>query len=332
MSSAPVAALVIVLTLTAVLVISGVAKLRDPRATRDAFDALRVPHVVAPDVSAKALPWVEIVLAVLLVAAPGGWLAPVAAVLLVLMLTYTWLVARALGFDEPVSCSCFGSLGRHEIDRTTLGRNVLLTALAAVVTWWALDGGSTPCGGDGARRRWLVGAGRRGSSGRGRSAGGGRRVGPSVDAGGRCRAPRLRAPAHPLRRPDPAGRPHGDACRAGDQSGPSARGAQPRAAGPASGPRRSSTAGRRGWRRRSASWRSTRTPRRPGKGSGTRASSRPPSRSSTCDVSFPWGRLRPSCSELTASSPAGRWPGRTTSSQFVEDVLLALHDEPSAAL
>ena len=144
MSSAPVAALVVVLTLTAVLLTSGVAKLRDPRATRDAFDALRVPKVVAPDVSAQALPWVEIVLAVLLVAAPAGWLVPVSIALVLLMLTYTWLVARALGFDEPVSCSCFGSLGRHEIDRTTLGRNVLLTVLAVVVAWFALDGGSTP--------------------------------------------------------------------------------------------------------------------------------------------------------------------------------------------
>jgi hypothetical protein len=39
MTSAPVAALVVLLTLSAVLATSGVAKLRDPRATRDAFDA-----------------------------------------------------------------------------------------------------------------------------------------------------------------------------------------------------------------------------------------------------------------------------------------------------
>ncbi|PKH37650.1 Methylamine utilisation protein MauE [Nocardioides alpinus] len=144
MSSAPVAALIVVLTLAAVLLTSGVAKLRDPRATRDAFDALKVPTVVAPDVSARALPWVEIALAILLLVTPAGWLFPVSAVLVLLMLAYTGIVARALGFDEPVACSCFGSLGRHEIDRTTLARNVLLTALAAAVVWFALDGGSTP--------------------------------------------------------------------------------------------------------------------------------------------------------------------------------------------
>lgn len=144
MSSAPVAALIVVATLAAVLLTSGVAKLRDTRATRDAFDALRVPTVVPPDVSAKALPWVEIVLAVLVLIAPAGLLVPVTAALVLLMLAYTWIVARALGFDEPVSCSCFGKLGRHTIDRTILARNVLLTALAAVLAWFAVDGGSTP--------------------------------------------------------------------------------------------------------------------------------------------------------------------------------------------
>ncbi|GAA1916985.1 MauE/DoxX family redox-associated membrane protein [Nocardioides hwasunensis] len=142
MSSAPVAALVVVLTLVAVLATSGVAKLRDRQATRDAFDALRVPGVVPADTAAAALPWVELVLAVLLLAAPSRWLVPVAVVALALMLAYTALIARALGFDEPVTCSCFGSIGRHDVDRTTLGRNALLTLLAAVVVWFALDGGS----------------------------------------------------------------------------------------------------------------------------------------------------------------------------------------------
>lgn len=88
------------------------------------------------------MPWVEIVLAVLLLAAPSEWLTPVAAVVLLLMLSYTWIVAHALGFDDPVSCSCFGNLGRYEIDRTTVGRSVLLSGLAAAATWWAVDGGS----------------------------------------------------------------------------------------------------------------------------------------------------------------------------------------------
>jgi uncharacterized membrane protein YphA (DoxX/SURF4 family) len=144
MSQAPVAALVVALTLAAVLLVSGVAKLRDPRATRDAFAALRVPAVVPADVAAPALPWLETVLAVLLLVAPATGLVLVAALVLLLMLAYTALIGRALGFDEPVTCSCFGSLGRHDVDRTTLARNVLLTALSAVVLWFAVDGGSVP--------------------------------------------------------------------------------------------------------------------------------------------------------------------------------------------
>ena len=144
MSSAPVAALVVVLTLAAVLVTSGIAKLRDRRATRDAFDALRVPAVVPAELAAPALPWIEIALAVLLLVAPATGLVPVAALVLLLMLAYTALIGRALGFEEPVTCSCFGSIGRHDVDRTTLARNVLLMALAAVVLWFAADGGSIP--------------------------------------------------------------------------------------------------------------------------------------------------------------------------------------------
>lgn len=144
MTQAPVAALVVVLTLVAVLLTSGVAKLRDGRATRDAFTALRVPGLVRPDVAAPAVPWMEIAAAALLVAAPAGWLVPVAVVVLLLMLAYTALVARALTFDDAVTCSCFGSLGRDEVDATTLARNVLLTALAAGTVWFALDGGSVP--------------------------------------------------------------------------------------------------------------------------------------------------------------------------------------------
>lgn len=138
------AALIVVLTLVAVLATSGAAKLRDRRATRDAFDALRVPGLVPADAAAAALPWAELALAALLLVAPDGWLVPAAVALVLLMLAYTWIIARALGFDETVACSCFGSLGRHDVDRTTLLRNVLLTGLACAVLWFAIAGGSAP--------------------------------------------------------------------------------------------------------------------------------------------------------------------------------------------
>ncbi|SEB67255.1 Methylamine utilisation protein MauE [Nocardioides exalbidus] len=142
MSSAPVAALVAVLTLAAVLATSGVAKLRDRVATRDAFAALRVPDVVPAGPASAALPWAELALAALLLVAPSRALVAVTALVLVLMLAYTALIGRALTFDEPVTCSCFGSLSRHDVDRTTLLRNVLLSLLAGAALWFAVDGGS----------------------------------------------------------------------------------------------------------------------------------------------------------------------------------------------
>ena len=141
MSSTSAAGLVVLATLAGLLALSGVAKLRDPRATRDALDALRVPAVLPRDLTARVLPWLEIVLALLLLA-PSPVLVWAAAVVVVLMLVYTGLVARALGFDEPVTCACFGALGRHHVDRLTLVRNVLLSALGGVTVWFALAGGS----------------------------------------------------------------------------------------------------------------------------------------------------------------------------------------------
>ena len=140
----PTAALIVLLTLAAVLLVSGLAKLRDARATRDAFDALRVPAFVPADTAARALPWTEIVLAVALVALPSPWSAVAAVGVLLLMLSYTAVIGRALRFGEPVTCSCFGSIGRHEVDRVTLARNILLTLLAGAATWFALAGGSGP--------------------------------------------------------------------------------------------------------------------------------------------------------------------------------------------
>jgi uncharacterized membrane protein YphA (DoxX/SURF4 family) len=143
-TTGPAAALIVLLTLAAVLLVSGVAKLHDQRATRDAFDALRVPAWVPADTTARALPWAEIVLAVALLALPSPWSPVAAAGVLLLMLSYTAVIGRALTFDEPVTCSCFGSIGRHDVDRLTLARNVLLTMLAGTATWFALDGGSAP--------------------------------------------------------------------------------------------------------------------------------------------------------------------------------------------
>lgn len=128
------------LTLAVLLAISGIAKLRAPAATRDAFTALRLPAALRRSPAPTALPWAELALAVVLVFG-AGWLLVLGTVgALLLFLAYTAIIARALGFDEPVSCACFGTLGAHDVSKRTLARNLLLVALAALGVWSALAG------------------------------------------------------------------------------------------------------------------------------------------------------------------------------------------------
>ena len=119
------------LVLALVLILSGGAKLRSPRAAADSFISLRLPARLANSVAPRLLPHAELLLAVALLVLPGvaGILA--AAVTAVLMLVYLVVIIRALGFDEPVECHCFGELGLGDVDRRTAVRNGLLVAFAA---------------------------------------------------------------------------------------------------------------------------------------------------------------------------------------------------------
>lgn len=144
MSSAPVASLLVLLTLSVVLAVSAVAKLRDPLAVEDALVSLRVPSFVPRRAAGRTVPWVEGALAVLLLVSPDRLLVVVAALVVVTMAVYTGLIARALGFETPVDCACFGSLGSHTVDRVTLARNLLLLVLSGAALGIALDGGSAP--------------------------------------------------------------------------------------------------------------------------------------------------------------------------------------------
>jgi hypothetical protein len=144
MSSAPTASLLVLLVLASVLAVSAVAKLRDPDAFEDAFVSLRVPAFVPRRAASRLVPWAEATLAVLLLVSPSGPLVVVAALVAATMATYSWLIARALTFDTPVDCACFGSLGSHTVGRATLARNVLLLVLSGIAVWIATAGGSAP--------------------------------------------------------------------------------------------------------------------------------------------------------------------------------------------
>ena len=128
--------------LAVVLVVSAVGKLRSPSASAEAFRDLRVPAPLSGRFVVEALPWGELLLAVvlLLVGGPVGMVAGVAAVLL--FTAYLVLVVRALAFDEDVECACFGEFAPGRITRRTVVRNAWLVALAAVTLGVATQGSS----------------------------------------------------------------------------------------------------------------------------------------------------------------------------------------------
>ncbi|MGP5641276.1 TlpA family protein disulfide reductase [Brachybacterium tyrofermentans] len=120
----------ILLSLT--LLVSGLAKLGARQGTEDAMTSLRIPLRPFHASVASVLPVAEIVLA-LMVWVPFVPLQVMVSVLIaLLMASYLVIIARALTFEEPVECSCFGTLASPTVSRVTLARNVLLTLLSVL--------------------------------------------------------------------------------------------------------------------------------------------------------------------------------------------------------
>jgi thiol-disulfide isomerase/thioredoxin len=128
----PSALLLPVLTCAAVLLLSGVAKLRAPESVDDAFTSLQVPTAVDTAFVRRLVPWVEVALGAWLLLATGTALVVVAVLTLLLFLAYLVLVSRAVRRDEPVDCGCFGALGDSRVTRVTVWRNAALVLSAAL--------------------------------------------------------------------------------------------------------------------------------------------------------------------------------------------------------
>lgn len=131
----PSALLLPVLTCAVVLIVSGVAKLRDPASVDRAFTSLGVPSALGAPAVRRVLPWVEVALGTWLLLATGPALVAVALLTLGLFVAYLVLVSAAVGRPEPVDCGCFGALGDDTVTRVTVWRNALLVlaALLAVL-------------------------------------------------------------------------------------------------------------------------------------------------------------------------------------------------------
>ncbi len=128
------------LTCAAVLVASGVAKLRDPHSLDHAVGSLRVPAPFDAVAVRRALPWLEIALGLWLLVATGVAHLVVASAVLLLFATYLGLVVRAERGPAPAECGCFGRVGDARVTRVTVARNALLVLAAALTVVGAFRG------------------------------------------------------------------------------------------------------------------------------------------------------------------------------------------------
>lgn len=128
------------LLLVLVLVWSGTAKAGKGTSLQSIIRNLRLPAWLLPTPLARAVPWIEIALAVALL---SPWLplyAVAAAVTLGLMVTYWLLIARGLTLRPRPTCGCFGQAGDHQISGRTLARNTLLVAAGVAALALAVSG------------------------------------------------------------------------------------------------------------------------------------------------------------------------------------------------
>lgn len=131
------------LLLTLTLLVSGLAKLGGRQGTEEAMTSLRLPLRGLHRTVASLLPVTEIVLALVLWIPSVPLQTAVAVAIALLMIAYLVIIARALTFEEPVECSCFGTLASPTVSRLTLGRNLLLTGLGLLTVVAAASGAMT---------------------------------------------------------------------------------------------------------------------------------------------------------------------------------------------
>jgi len=140
------------LALVAVLGFSAVTKLGRGETLRTIVRNLELPDWVLPRPLARAVPGIELVLAISLVAPWSPVFIAASVATLGLMLVYWGLIARGLTLTPRPQCGCFGQVGDQSISGRTLARNTLLVAAAGATvalslsgrTVWSLgDGGGT---------------------------------------------------------------------------------------------------------------------------------------------------------------------------------------------
>ena len=135
--------LILLAYLGAVLIISGLAKVRSADTTAE-LEQLGVPRVLRHPALLAIHPYAEIVLGLGLLATGGWLLVAFALASTALMGFYTVIVARAVRTGSAESCNCFGALFNPHLTWRSVARNVTLVALSVAAAAGALAGYSAP--------------------------------------------------------------------------------------------------------------------------------------------------------------------------------------------
>jgi methylamine dehydrogenase accessory protein MauD len=136
------------LALSAVFLVSGIAKLMDRPGVRTSVADFGVPVALAGP-SAILLPVAELAVAVALLVRAAAWYGALGALLLLLLFIAGIAVNMARG--QAPDCHCFGQLHSEPVGWRTLARNGVLAVIAGFVAGWGrADAGLSTTG-------WLSG-------------------------------------------------------------------------------------------------------------------------------------------------------------------------------
>jgi methylamine dehydrogenase accessory protein MauD len=118
------------LALSAIFAVAALGKLADPAGTRESLVQFGLPGAPAR-LGSRALPLVELIVAILLVPTPSGRVGAVGA--LALLATFTAAIGWALVRRQTPECHCFGVIHSARVGPATLLRSALLAAIAAIL-------------------------------------------------------------------------------------------------------------------------------------------------------------------------------------------------------
>lgn len=132
------------LSLSAVLLLSGLAKLMAPSSSRTIATTVDLPRPLQAPWVQNALPWFEIVLAVALALTSGPALVVSTAMAVCLFGFFTVMVHRGTRAPDPASCGCFGAFSRAAVSPRTVVRNLVFTLTALLALTLSLAGFEGP--------------------------------------------------------------------------------------------------------------------------------------------------------------------------------------------